>query len=154
MEKAPHYEVKKDEYLISTDISLLNIDMIFNYLSQESYWAQHIPRDTVERSVANSLCFGLFFRGGQVGFARVITDQATFAYLGDVFILSEQRRKGLAKWLLGAIHEHPGLQGLRRWILGTRDAHGLYGQFGWTVFDEETRKRFMQKHNKNVYQPW
>jgi GNAT superfamily N-acetyltransferase len=147
-----HYEARKDEYLISTDPSLLHIDVIHHYLFNKSYWALHIPRDVVERSVRNSLCFGLYEGGQQIGFARLVTDQATFAYLADVFILEDYRGKGLAKWLMETIQAHPELQGLRRWMLGTRDAHSLYEQFGWTVLDEDTRKRFMQRHNKNVYQ--
>ena len=146
------YEVRKDEYLVSTDPSLLNVDIIHNYLSEESYWAQHIPRAVVEKSISHSLCFGLYEKDKQTGFARLVTDKATFAYLADVFILKEYRGRGLAKWLMEAIQAHPELQGLRRWMLGTRDAHGLYEQLGWTVLDEDTRKRFMQRHNKNVYQ--
>ena len=146
-----YYEARKDEYLISTDPSLLHVDVIHHYLSEESYWALNIPRDVVERSVSNSLCFGLYEKDKQIGFARVVTDKATFAYLADVFILEEYRGKGLAKWLMETIQAHPGLQGLRRWMLGTRDAHSLYEQFGWTVLDEDTRKRFMQRHFKDVY---
>jgi GNAT superfamily N-acetyltransferase len=147
-----HYEAKKGEYLISTDPSLLNADVIHDYLSKESYWAQNIPKEVVEKSISNSLCFGLYKNDEQVGFARLVTDRATFAYLADVFILSAYRGKGLSKWLIGTIHAHPELQGLRRWMLGTRDAHALYEKFGWTILDEDTRKRFMQRHNKNAYQ--
>jgi len=146
-----YYEAEKEEYKISTDFSLLNIDVIFNYISGESYWAKNVPRVVVEKSIANSLCFGLYFNSQQIGFARLITDKATFAYLADVFILEDFRGKGLSKWLIEIIHAHPELQGLRRWMLGTRDAHGLYEQFGWTILDEDTRKRFMQRHNKNPY---
>ncbi|MEO7984563.1 MAG: GNAT family N-acetyltransferase [Bacteroidota bacterium] len=149
---SPQYELWKGDFLISTDPSLLNIDIIHAYLSGESYWAQHIPRDIVERSISNSLCFGLYHNHQQIGFARLVTDKATFAYLADVFILQACRGKGLSKWIMEAIQSHPELQGLRRWMLGTRDAHGLYEQFGWTVLDEDTRKRFMQRHNKNAYQ--
>lgn len=152
MQIEKNYNASKDDYLISTDPSLLEVDVIFNYLSGESYWAKNIPRDVVEKSIANSLCFGLYHHNRQIGFARLITDKATFAYLADVFIKSEYRGKGLSKWLIQVIHAHPELQGLRRWVLGTRDAHGLYEQFGWTIFDEDIRKRFMQKHNKNAYQ--
>ncbi len=148
-----YYEVKNGEYLVSTDPSLLHVDVIHKYLSEESYWAQNIPGDVVKRSISNSLCFGLYEKDKQIGFARLVTDKATFAYLADVFILEEFRGKGLAKWLMEAIHAHPELQGLRRWMLGTRDAHSLYEQFGWTVLDEDTRKRFMQRHFKDVYQP-
>ena len=146
-----NYEVRKDGYSISTDFSLLDADVIYNYLSKESYWAQNIPKEIVEKAIANSLCFGVYHNNNQIGFARLITDKATFAYLADVFILEEHRAQGLSKWLIEVIHVHPELQGLRRWMLGTRDAHGLYEQFGWTVMDEDTRKRFMQRHFKNVY---
>jgi len=145
------YEAKKDDYLLRTDPALRDTGVIHGYLSKESYWAQHIPRDIVERSISNSLCFGLYQNGQQIGFARLVTDKATFAYLADVFILEAHRGKGLSKWMLELIQAHPDLQGLRRWMLGTRDAHGLYEQFGWTVLDEDTRKRFMQRHNKNPY---
>lgn len=151
MQIEKNYNASKDEHLISTDPSLLDVDIIYNYLSGESYWAKNIPRDVVEKSIANSLCFGLYHHNKQIGFARLITDKATFAYLADVFIVSEYRGNGLSKWLIQVIHAHPELQALRRWVLGTRDAHGLYEQFGWTIFDEDIRKRFMQKHNKNAY---
>jgi GNAT superfamily N-acetyltransferase len=147
-----YYQAKKDNYQISTDPALLDVDVIYNYLSHESYWAKNIPRDVVEKSINNSLCFGLYHHNKQIGFARLVTDKATFAYLADVFVLEEYRGNGLSKWLIQVIHAHPELKGLRRWVLGTRDAHGLYEQFGWTVFDEDTRQRFMQKHNKNAYQ--
>ncbi len=142
----------KGDYHISTDSSLLNIDVIYNYLSTESYWAKNIPKELVIKSIINSLCFGLYQQQKQVGFARVVTDKTTFAYLADVFILEEYRKKGLSKWLIETIQAYPDLQGLRRWMLGTRDAHGLYEKLGWTVLDEDTRKRFMQRHNKNGYQ--
>lgn len=148
-----HYEARKDDFLISTDISLLDIDVIHNYLSVESYWATNIPKEIVQRSIRNSLCFGLYHDKEQIGFARLVTDKATFAYLADVFIIGSFRGKGLSKWLIEVIQSHPELQGLRRWMLGTRDAHGLYQQFGWTVLDEDTRQRFMQRHFKEVYQP-
>src|SRR5688572_21760962 len=151
MQIEKNYKASKDDYLISTDPSLLDVDVIYDYLSGESYWAKNIPRDVVEKSIANSLCFGVYHHNRQIGFARLITDKATFAYLADVFIISEYRGKGLSKWLIQVIHAHPELQGLRRWVLGTQDAHGLYEQFGWTIFDEDIRKRFMQKHNKNAY---
>jgi GNAT superfamily N-acetyltransferase len=145
------YEVRNEEYLISTDTGLLDIDMVHQYLSAISYWAQNIPREVVEKSIQHSLCFGLYHARVQIGFARLVTDKATFAYLADVFIIEEYRKKGLSKWLIGSVQAHPELQNLRRWMLGTRDAHGLYEQFGWSVLDEDTRKRFMQRHNKNVY---
>lgn len=147
-----HYEAGREEFMISTDPALLNVDVIHGYLSNQSYWAQNIPKEVVQKSITNSLCFGLYFKGKQVGFARLVTDKATFAYLADVFILKEHQGKGLSKWLMEIIQSHPELQGLRRWMLGTRDAHGLYEQFGWTVLDEDSRKRFMQRHFKDVYQ--
>lgn len=145
------FESGKGDYLISTDPGLLNIDVIHTYLSQQSYWAKNIPRNVVVKSVANSLCFGVYFQEEQIGFARLITDKATFAYLADVFIIDGHRKKGLSKWLMEIVQAHPEMQGLRRWMLGTRDAHSLYEQFGWTALDEETRKRFMQRHNKSPY---
>ena len=151
MQEKKYYNSNKDDYFISTDPSLLKVDVIYKYLSEESYWAKNIPRDVVEKSISNSLCFGIYHHNSQIGFARLVTDKATLAYLADVFIIAEYREKGLSKWLMQVIHAHPELQGLRRWVLGTRDAHGLYEQFGWTAFDEDTRKLFMQKHNKNPY---
>lgn len=145
------YEVKQDEFMISTDPSLLDIGVIHSYLCDQSYWAAGISRDVVKKSVENSLCFGVYTGGTQIGFARLVTDRATFAYLADVFILEPYRGKGLSKWLISVIQSHPELQSLRRWVLGTRDAQGLYEQFGWSVFTEETRKRFMQRHFPDVY---
>lgn len=141
-----------ENYFISTDKGLLDIGMIHDYLSGTSYWAEQIPRDIVERSVVNSICFGVYtVKKEQVGFARVVTDKATFAYLADVFILEEHRGKGLSKSLIETIQAHPDLQGLRRWMLGTRDAHELYEQFGWTRMTEEASRRFMQRHFPDVY---
>jgi GNAT superfamily N-acetyltransferase len=145
------YEARKENYLISTDVSKLNVDTIYQYLSEESYWAKGIPRAVVEKSIANSLCFGVYSNDEQIGFARLVTDEATFAYLGDVFILPQHRGKGLSKFLMETIHAHPELQNLRRWWLGTKDAHGLYEQFGWTRITDEVAKRFMEKHNPHVY---
>ncbi|MBI3137490.1 MAG: GNAT family N-acetyltransferase [Sphingobacteriales bacterium] len=147
-----HYEVKKEDFLISTDPVLLEMDVIHGYLSGESYWAQGIPLPVLQKALSNSLCFGLYREGHQVGFARLVTDKATFAYLADVFILPEQRGRGLSKWLIEVIQSHPELQGLRRWMLMTRDAQGLYKQFGWTVLDEDARQRSMQRHFKDIYQ--
>jgi len=146
-----YYELEKDGYTISTDPAKLNIATIHHYLSEESYWAQQVPRETVEKSIANSLCFGVYIEKEQVGFARLVTDKTTFAYLADVFILESHRGKGLSKWLVAGIHAHPELSGLRRWVLVTKDAHGLYRQFGWEELSEETASRYMQKHTPNVY---
>jgi hypothetical protein len=132
------YEASDGLYNITTDVSKLDVNVIHHFLSQESYWAQKIPKDIVEKSIANSLCFGLFYKDGQtmpnsrqIGFARLVTDKATFAYVADVFILREHRGKGLCKWLMKTIQAHPELQNLRRWLLTTKDAHSLYEQLGW-----------------------
>lgn len=136
------------QYAISTERSRLDLDLIHRFLTN-SYWAEGIPRTTVERSIENSLCFGIFDRDEQVGFARVITDRATFAYLGDVFIIESHRGRGLSKQLIRAIMEHPELQGLRRWSLVTRDAHKLYEQFGFTPL--ANAERHMERYDPEVY---
>src|SRR5690349_5148842 len=118
-------------YTISTDKSRLDIGMIHKFLSEESYWAKNIPRDVVERSIENAICFGAYDGERQIGFARVVTDRATFAYVGDVFVLAEFRGAGISKMIMQAIRDHPELQQLRRWYLLTRDAHSLYEQFGF-----------------------
>jgi GNAT superfamily N-acetyltransferase len=127
-------EERRGEYLLSTDPERLDLDVVHGFLTA-SYWGEGIPRQTVERSIAGSLPFGAYHitpeGERQVGFARVITDRATFAYLADVFVLPEHRGHGLGAWLVEAIVAHPELQGLRRWMLATRDAHGLYERFGW-----------------------
>jgi GNAT superfamily N-acetyltransferase len=146
-----HFEARKENYVISTDNSKIDVDTIYQYLSKDSYWAKGIPKDVVEKSIRNSLCFGVYFDDEQIGFARLVTDKATFAYLADVFILPAHRGKGLSKFLMQTIHAHPELQNLRRWWLGTKDAHSLYEQFGWTRINDEVAKRFMQKHNPDVY---
>jgi GNAT superfamily N-acetyltransferase len=117
----------------------------------ECYWARGITRDVVERSIRHSLCFGIYHEGAQVGFARVITDHATFAYLADVFVLPAHRGHGLGKWLMECIVSHRELQGLRRFMLGTRDAHGLYAQFGFAP--PRNPAIWMEIHNDGVYQP-
>src|SRR6476659_9236422 len=119
--------ISKD-YSITTDKNKMDIDFIHSYLTR-SYWAEGITKEIVARSIAGSLCFGVFNNDKQVGFARMVTDEATFAYLADVFIDEFHRGKGLSKWLIQVIMAHPGLQGLRRILLATRDAHGLYTQF-------------------------
>jgi GNAT superfamily N-acetyltransferase len=123
-------ESRRGEFLLSTDPERLDLDVIHGFLT-ECYWAKGIPRDVVARSIENSLCFGVYTRGNQVGFARVISDFATYAYIGDVFVLEPFRGRGLGKWLMGCIMKHPRLQGLRRWSLCTHDAHDLYAQFGF-----------------------
>jgi GNAT superfamily N-acetyltransferase len=120
----------RGEYSISTDPSRLDLDAIHSYLVR-AYWCEGIPRETLERAIAHSLCFGLFHDKNQVGLARVITDSATYAYLCDVYVLEDHRDKGLGKWLMECVMMHPALQRLRRFSLATRDAHGLYHQFGF-----------------------
>ncbi|WP_256010127.1 GNAT family N-acetyltransferase [Desertivirga xinjiangensis] len=119
------------ELLISTDKTKLNLALVHKFLSEESYWAKNIPLEIVKQSVENSLCFGVYLGESQIGFARVISDFSTFAYLADVFVLSQYRRKGVSKKLMEFIKEHPSLQGLRRWMLATSDAQELYRQFGF-----------------------
>jgi len=121
----------KDGFTISTEKEKLDIDLIHSFLNR-TYWAEGISKEVITRSIEGSLCFGVFENDKQVGFARMITDKATFAYLADVFIIEEFRGRGLSKWLMEIIMSHPDLQGLRRMILVTKDAHGLYKQFGFT----------------------
>src|ERR1700678_1307123 len=121
---------EREGYLISTDPAQFDLDAIHAYLVR-AYWCEGIPRETMERAIANSLCFALLRGTAQIGFARVITDSATYAYLCDVYVREEYRDKGLGKWLMECVMGHPALQGLRRFSLATRDAHGLYRQFGF-----------------------
>jgi GNAT superfamily N-acetyltransferase len=132
-------EWRQGEFTISTDVERLNTSLIHDYLSRSSYWAQGRSLEIVERSIANSLNFGLYNNADQVGFARVVTDRATFAWLADVFILPDFRGRGLSKWLIEVIVSHPDLQSLRRWSLATRDAHELYRRFGFTELSDSTR---------------
>ena len=132
---------------MSTDPERLDVGAIHAYLTQ-SYWAAGIPRDVVERSLRNSLGFGLYRGDALIGFARVVTDLATFAYLADVFVVEAFRGRGLSKWLVGCIVDHPDLEGLRRWHLVTRDAHRLYARFG---FEEPPPGKHMQKVRANPY---
>jgi GNAT superfamily N-acetyltransferase len=135
-------------YVISDDKRRLDVPLIHAFLSQ-SYWSPGIPISVVERAVAGSMCFGIYTGTDQVGFARVITDQATFAYLADVFVLEPHRGKGLATCLMRMIESHPQLQGLRRCMLATRDAHSLYKKFGYTALSAP--ERIMEKLDANVY---
>jgi N-acetylglutamate synthase-like GNAT family acetyltransferase len=139
----------KDGFCISTDKTKLDVDSIHEFLSTKAYWSLNIPKETVQTAIQNSLCFGVYQNEKQVGFARIISDFSTIAYLGDVYILEECRGNGLSKWLMETIMDHPHLQGLRRWILLTGDAHGLYRKFGWT--DIADSSKWMELHNKNVY---
>lgn len=147
----------KDGYEISTDKSRLDIPFIHQYLSTTSYWAKNIPIDIVKRSIEGAVCFGIYDlqpgipAGKQVGFARMITDCATFGYLADVFIIDQHRSRGLSKWLMKTIVHYPDFKPLRRWMLATKDAHGLYKQFGFTELDKP--ERIMQLVKVNPYPP-
>ncbi|GGB18037.1 GNAT family N-acetyltransferase [Puia dinghuensis] len=133
-------KVYQDGFCISTDFDKLNLRAIHHFLSTEAYWCLNIPFEKVKKAAENSLNFGLYDpRGQQIGYARVISDRSTIAYLGDVYVLPEFRGRGLSKWLIGTVMQHPELQGLRRWILLTGDAHGLYRQFGWAAIAHPER---------------
>ncbi|UOQ78601.1 GNAT family N-acetyltransferase [Hymenobacter sp. 5516J-16] len=137
-------------YTISTDPALLDIPLIHRYLAESSYWATNIPRETVERAIANSLCFGVYAPdGAQVAFARVITDRATFAWLCDVFVLPEQQGQGIGKQLMQQVWSHPDLCNVRRQMLATLDAHGLYEQFGFQPLANP--ERYMEVRRPNPY---
>jgi len=141
-------EYRRGEFVISTDRDRLNLGLVHDFLTN-SYWAKGIAREIVARSIEHSLCFGVYDSGAQVGFARVISDFATFAYLGDVFVLESHRGKGLSKWLMECIAQHPALQNLRRWVLLTRDAHSLYSKYGFTPV--KSPERYMEIHRPDVY---
>jgi len=143
-------ESRRGEFSISTDRARLDLDVIHGFLTN-CYWAKGIPREVVARSIEHSLCFGIYdCSGAQVGCARVISDFATIAYIGDVFVLDTYRGRGLGKWLMECITQHPALQNLRRWILTTRDAHGLYSQVGFTPV--KSPERYMELHRPDVYE--
>lgn len=137
-------EVHKDSFTISTDNNKLDIDAIADMLTR-AYWAQGRTREMIARYVQHSLVFGIYDGNKQIGLARIVSDYTTFAWLCDVFIHEDYRGHGLGKWLMQTIDSHPDLQGLRRWILATRDAHGLYKQFGWTLLDHP--ERWMHRFN-------
>lgn len=142
-------EIGRDEFVISTDRSRLDIDAIQSFLAEDSYWARERTIEQTKTAIQNSICFGLYRGDRLVGFARVVSDQATFAYIGDVFIIDRYRGRGLSKWLMETIVAHPDLQGLRRWILATRDAHSLYEKYG---FHELTHpERWMERPAPNAY---
>ncbi|MBA2494823.1 MAG: GNAT family N-acetyltransferase [Acidobacteria bacterium] len=144
-----NHEWQNGEYTISTDHASLQIDAIHKFLREESYWAKERTKEQTATAIKNSLPFGVYKGENLVGFARVVTDYGTFAYLGDVFILEEFRGQGLSKWLMQVIIEHPDLQGFRRWILATKDAHALYEKFEFTAL--KFPDRWMEKTSPNAY---
>jgi GNAT superfamily N-acetyltransferase len=149
MNKMNYRAFYKNGFCISTEQARLDIKAIHHFLSTQSYWSLNIPYSRVEKAVAHSLNFGLYLKERQIGYAKVISDFSSVAYLGDVYVLPEFRGRGLSKWLMQTIMEYPELQGLRRWILTTADAHELYKQFGWrpVAYPE----RWMEVHDKEVY---
>jgi GNAT superfamily N-acetyltransferase len=139
------------DYLVSSDPEKLDLPFIQHWLANESYWAKDIPFKILERSVQNSFCFGVYHRSGQqVGFGRVITDYTTFAWITDVFIVDEHRGKGLSRLLMASILEHPEMRVVRRWLLGTDLAHGLYRKLGFEDLDHP--ENFLTRHRSNMYQ--
>lgn len=134
---------------IIEDISKLDIDLIHRFLVEESYWARERTLEQTKTAIENSICFGVYDGERQVAFARVVSDKATFAYIGDVFVVEEYRGRGISKMLMQYIVEHPELQGLRRWVLATRDAHGLYEQFEFAPLRHP--ERWMEKTAPNAY---
>lgn len=143
-----HCSWKRGDFEISTDPARIDLPSLYQFLSN-SYWAKGIPLETLVRSIQHSLCFGIYEGIHQVGFARAITDYATFAYIADVFVNEAFRGRGLSKWMMECIKSHPELQGLRRWALITRDAHGLYRQFGFTELANP--QRWMEIVDLEVY---
>ena len=142
-------EWKKGEFLITTDKSRLDIGVLQSFLENDSYWAQNRTIDQTKTAIENSICFSLFEVERQIGFARVVSDCSTFAYVGDVFVIDEYRGRGLSKWLMEVIVEHPDLQGLRRWVLATRDAHGLYAQYDFKALVHPDR--WMERTAPDAY---
>ncbi len=140
-------EYQKGEFLLSSDPDKLDLDMIHGYLSKHSYWAQNIPSIVVERSLKNSLSFGLYHKKKQIGLVRVITDRATFAYLADTFVIDEYQGKGLGTWMIETVIKSSELQGLRRWQLSTRDAHDFYQKFGFHALEYPDRHMTIKNHN-------
>ena len=137
-------EAVRGEYTVSTDRSRIDVAAVHAFLSQ-SYWSPSIPVDVIRRGIAGSICFGIYHSREQVGFARVITDQATYAYLADVYVLEGHRGRGLAKWMMEVIMAHPSLQGLRRFSLSTRDAHSLYRQFGFEMANPDRQMEILRR---------
>jgi GNAT superfamily N-acetyltransferase len=148
MTDAGESEWQRGEYTISTANNQLDIPVIHDFISTQSYWGQGRTIEVVQRAVNNSLNFGLYKQAQQVGFARVVTDYATFAWIADVFVLKEHRGRGLSKWLMEVILSHPQLQGFRRWVLATKDAHSLYARFGFIPLHRP--ERWMERPDLNM----
>ena len=146
---------RRGEYLISTDPQRLDLPLIHEFLSKSAYWALGRPMRVIRKSIENSIPFGVYFEDKQIGFARIVTDYATFAWLADVFIIEEFRGRGLSKWLMEVITSHSELQGFRRWMLGTLDAHGLYRQYGFTELHNCARimERFVDRPDYDKVAP-
>jgi GNAT superfamily N-acetyltransferase len=135
-----------DRYTVSTDPARLDIDLVHRFLSTQAYWAIDVPRTIVETAIGNSLNFGAYLGDAQIGYARVVTDRSTFAWLCDVFVLPEHRGRGVSRLLMDAVMAHPELAGLRNFVLATRDAHGLYAKFGFTPLAEPERWMAIRKN--------
>jgi len=147
--RAMHQTWQRGDYEISTDPARIDLAVTHRFLSEEAYWSPGVPREIVERAIGNSIVFGIYKGSAQAGLARVVSDRATFAWICDVFVLPEHRGAGLGKWLMECVTAHPELQGLRRWMLATRDAHGLYRQYGFTELHDATR--FMERWDPEIY---
>jgi len=148
MTQAAARQWQRGDYTISTDNQRLNISVIHEFISKQSYWGQGRKIEVVQRALENSCNFGLYKKDKQVGFARVVTDYATFAWVADVFVLGEHRGQGLSKWLMEVILLHPELQGFRRWVLATKDAHSLYARFGFIPLHRP--ERWMERPDQNM----
>ncbi len=149
MTTTAHVTERRGDFELSTDPTRLDRALVHHFLSEQSYWAKGVPREVVDRSIEHSLCFGVFRGDEQVAFARVVTDRATFAYLADVFVLPEWRADGLGQWMIGVVIRHPELQGLRRFLLATKDAHGLYARFGFSPLANPAR--LLERLDPDVY---
>jgi GNAT superfamily N-acetyltransferase len=149
MSSARIMRTKKGEYEIDTDKRRLDIAGIHKFLSTESYWAKNRTLEQTLTAIENSLCYGIYKGRSQVGFARVVTDRATFAYIGDVYVLQEHRGQALSKWLMQTIIDQPDMQGLRRWLLATKDAHGLYENYGFSTLVHP--ERWMERTSPDAY---
>jgi len=144
-----HYSDRNGALELSTDPARLERAMIYDYLAVHSYWANGVPREVVDRAIDHSLCFGVYRHDAQVAFARVVTDRATFAYLSDVFVQPSAQGEGIGLWMIAGVLRHPDLQGLRRFLLATRDAHSLYARFGFAPLANPSR--FLERFDPDVY---